>query len=175
MTNQRKQLIVNRTLQLREAAGSAAMVIISVNLLLIIGSIWPELIRVSVNLPASGYLLVGLAEIALLAIVVVVSIRQSHRIAGPVYGIARDVRRMGEGDLTVQVRLRDHDEFREEADAINEAMHSIRVRVRSIKEHVASLSAATEPSERDRFAEMLSGELAELQTEEESEEANDDR
>ena len=91
MADQRKKLIVNRELQLREAAGSAAIVIISINLLLILGTVSPDLIRISVNLPTTGYMLVALVELVLLAAVVALSIRHSHRIAGPVYAIARDL------------------------------------------------------------------------------------
>lgn len=165
MTEQRKKLIVNRDLQLREAAASAAIVIISINLLLILGTLAPELIRISVTLPASGYLLVALIEFVLLAIVVVHSIRRSHRIAGPLYAIARDLKRVGEGDLTAQLKLRPRDEFVGEAKIINEAIQSLRVRVQAIKTSVSKLVDAQEPSDRDRLAESLTNELKQLQTE----------
>ena len=174
MAEKRSKLIVNRDLQLREAAGSAAIVIISINLLLIISSVSPGFIRISVNLPATGYLLVALAELVILGIVVTLSIRRSHRIAGPMHAITRDLRRMGDGDLTVQVKLRPRDEFLEEAKIINDAIESVRLRVQAIKNNFTKMVDAQEQSERNRIAEILASELEQLQTDEKSAEGNDD-
>ncbi len=49
----------------------------------------------------------------------------SHKIAGPVYVMVRQMEKLAEGDLTARVRLRRKDAFQVEAVAINQCIEEL--------------------------------------------------
>lgn len=61
----------------------------------------------------------------------------SHFIAGPIYRFEKTMEAMRDGDLTVFVRLRKRDEFKEVADVFNQALASLRNRVKKERETAA--------------------------------------
>lgn len=58
----------------------------------------------------------------------------SHFIAGPIYRFERVLQQMCKGDLSMQVRLRKYDELKEMADLFNQALSSLRYRIKSERE-----------------------------------------
>lgn len=74
-----------------------------------------------------------------LAITFGLSLFFSHYIAGPIYRFEKTLESIRDaGDLTVFVRLRKHDEFKEVADLFNQALVSLRNKIKKER-------AATEP------------------------------
>jgi HAMP domain-containing protein len=51
---------------------------------------------------------------------VIVAMFLSHRVAGPIFNLERAIRKMAEGDLSQEVHLREKDEGKELAGALNE-------------------------------------------------------
>lgn len=91
--------------------------------------------------PAAGIAL-GAVELLLVIGVWYASLRASHRIAGPVYVLTREIRAIGEGDLTARIRLRDKDMFSDAADDINSSLDNLAARVDSAKAAARELQAA---------------------------------
>lgn len=58
----------------------------------------------------------------------------SHFIAGPLYRFEKTFEEMRDGNLTANIRLRGHDEFKETADLLNQAMSSIRNKMKKERE-----------------------------------------
>ena len=56
----------------------------------------------------------------------------SHRIAGPLYRIRNDLKRIGDGNLFVQVKLRKNDYLDKEAESINGMIEALRAKIRNI-------------------------------------------
>ncbi len=74
--------------------------------------------------------MIGRTFILGLAITFGLSLFFSHFVAGPVYRFQRILDDMKEGKLNMHVQLRKRDEFKEVADAFNQALSSLRVKLR---------------------------------------------
>lgn len=59
----------------------------------------------------------------------------SHRIAGPLYRMRSDLKRVGDGNLYVQVKLRKNDFLEKEATSINEMIDALRTKIRYIDQN----------------------------------------
>ena len=66
-----------------------------------------------------------LNDLAIMVVVIVVGIRMSHRIAGPVYRIAEDIDRVLSGEQGVRVSLRRKDALEDLADKVNQLFEHI--------------------------------------------------
>jgi methyl-accepting chemotaxis protein len=77
----------------------------------------------------------------LIALLVVHNIVFSHRIVGPLYRIRSDLKRVGEGNLFVHVRLRKNDYLDKEAASINAMIEALRAKIRAIEQNQRKASA----------------------------------
>ena len=68
-----------------------------------------------------------LSMVLITPLVVLIGIFASHKIAGPMFRIARTLRGMAAGDLTAPIVLRKGDELTDIADAINHISDTLRV------------------------------------------------
>ena len=84
--------------------------------------------------------LVGVETVAIIGIAYF-SFILSHRIAGPSYALARDLKKLAGGDLTVEIRLRKGDFHLEAADALNFAAGILRTKMQAIKVELTKLEA----------------------------------
>ncbi|MGA2641111.1 MAG: hypothetical protein ABSG21_09430 [Spirochaetia bacterium] len=66
-----------------------------------------------------------LNDLAIMVVVIVVGIRMSHRIAGPVYRIAEDIDRVLAGERGVRVTLRQKDALADLAEKVNQLIEHI--------------------------------------------------
>ncbi len=82
------------------------------------------------------------AVLVVLAVIAVHSVLVSHRIAGPLVGFRRVMKAVGEGDLSVQARIRRRDYLRQDAESINAMISGLRERLREAQEEVETLCAA---------------------------------
>ncbi len=74
------------------------------------------------------------AVILLAALLVVHTIIFSHRIAGPLERIRGELKKIGDGNLTVHVKVRKHDYLHEQVGSVNEMVEALRDKVRTIEE-----------------------------------------
>jgi methyl-accepting chemotaxis protein len=99
----------------------------------------------------------GLITLALLAIAtIIVTLFISHRIAGPMFRFEKELKEIGEGDLTKKVSLRKKDQAQELADCINDMTASLRGRVLPIRtglEHILK-SARKQNAPKDLIEEL---------------------
>ena len=86
-------------------------------------------------LPTAIYTnLVTLALIAIAAIIVILFI--SHKLAGPLFRFEKELKEIGQGDLTTVVRLRKKDQITRLADTLNEMTANLRDKIITIQKDV---------------------------------------
>jgi methyl-accepting chemotaxis protein len=136
MSNRRKILLVNAVQQRRLIMGSVLLAILLINSLalftLFLNPQLLEVIEISQTLSLAGL------EIIIVAVIGYFSLILSHRVVGPAYAIARDLKRLADGDLTVRTHLRKGDFDDEIAEALNLSSEALCSKIKSIK---ASLTA----------------------------------
>ena len=137
----RKQKIVNRHYQVHEALIWIMAGIIFINLSLItvtLGTGW--------NLLGGHPLRNGLVLAGVEAVVAwlsyYLSIRHSHKVAGPVYALERELKRMAKGDLTRHLQFRKGDQFISSAETYNGTRQSLCERIRAIQDTANRLADA---------------------------------
>ncbi len=106
-------------------------------------------------------------ELVGIAVVYLISKRTAFRIAGPVYAIERSLRSVNEGDLTVQLTLRDGDYFFEASDTLNNTILTLKTRVDMMQQLCAQLENTDNPEQRSKLQKSLSDQLEFFQTVEE--------
>lgn len=131
MQNRRKTIVINRKFQHHYGIVLVAMTVLVANLILIAGMLMPG--EFALQLSSSSALLIGLVELLLVCGVWYLSLRSTHRIAGPIYVFSRQLRAFGAGDLTARISLRDKDMFQEEAAEINAGLDQLCARVVELK------------------------------------------
>jgi nitrogen fixation/metabolism regulation signal transduction histidine kinase len=87
------------------------------------------------------------------------SVFLTHRIAGPIYRIMRDLRTVDAGDLRTRVDLRNKDEGKVLAEAINATLSNFDMTVTALKRIVRKHESAPE-----KMKELLRAELSRLKT-----------
>jgi methyl-accepting chemotaxis protein len=99
----------------------------------------------------------GTTILKLIIILVIVSIfivgkgiLLSHRIAGPIYHVQNDLKKIAEGDLLSETRTRNRDEFKSLVTSMNEAKKNLAEKllisgdkINSLKRYVAELESLT--------------------------------
>jgi len=80
--------------------------------------------------------------LGLIALLVVHNILFTHRIVGPLYRIRNELRKIGDGNLFVQVKLRGSDYLDKEAASVNEMVDALRMKIRTIEQNQKKASAA---------------------------------
>ncbi len=80
------------------------------------------------------------------------------RLAGPLYRLKKAVARLGEGDLSIHVVLRDGDEFDDLADDLNGAAARIQLMVMACKENLAIIETLqAEDIQNERLQQSIDG------------------
>lgn len=131
MDNRRKTIVINKPFQYQYSLLIAALAVLLVNGFIILRVLFPG----EQPLVLSTQMTIGIAtvEFVLIAAIWYGSLRASHRIAGPVYVFAREIARLGEGDLNASIVLRDKDMFQSEAEQINKSIAALRSRIAAVK------------------------------------------
>ncbi len=90
-------------------------------------------------------------------VTIVITLFASHKIAGPLYRLEKSTEAIGNGDFTIETRLRENDEVTGVASALNEMTGKLRSKMVDIKtdlEDVKESSAVMESAIKDkRFSE----------------------
>ena len=110
-------------------------------------------------LPAIIYTnLISLALIIVTTIIVTLYI--SHRIAGPIFRLESEIKRIGTGDLTKTVTLRNKDQMLEFAERVNEMTSALHQRVSEIKRQVDAIADAASQSDSAATINHQAGQLS---------------
>ena len=121
-------LLVNRDFQLRYA-GVAVLVGLLSTLLTALLILFPlyafEILRIPRFLPWPVLILMGFAALLNMFLVAFMGVLMTHRIAGPMYSLVRQFRRVEEGYWCGQLKLRDEDELRYVVRNFNAMMESV--------------------------------------------------
>lgn len=76
-----------------------------------------------------------------LVVVLVLAVFFTHKISGPTFHIVKDLGRLGDGDLTVRIKLRRRDRLVEIADAFNESAGKLQQITIEVKKQAENLLA----------------------------------
>jgi len=89
-------------------------------------------------LPAVVYTnLITLGLVTLAAFIVILYL--SHKIAGPIFRFEKELKNIGEGDLTVKIVLREDDQVKDMADSINQMVGRLHQKVHMLNTDVANM------------------------------------
>ncbi|MFW7378037.1 MAG: HAMP domain-containing protein [Oligoflexus sp.] len=126
--NQKKLYLVNRDFQLRYAGAAALVGVLSTALtttLILVPLYQFEILRIPRFLPWPVLLMMLSAAFVNVALVGLMAIHVTHRLAGPMFSLTRQMRRVEEGQWFGSFKLRDGDELRYVARNFNEMLASI--------------------------------------------------
>ena len=164
MENRRKKLLVNPVQQRRFVMGAVLTGIILINITVILTVVFNPLLLEAVEI--NHLMFLAGVEIVTVFGIAHFSLILSHKIAGPAYALARDLKRIADGDLTVQIRLREGDFILEAAEALNFTADILRTRMKAIKAELAKLEARQDIDEDTRhMIEHLLNDVAYFKTE----------
>lgn len=147
MENNRNTIVVNAEYQYRLAAFAVSIAILATNILLIAGALAPQLVGFEFIVTQKGAFVVAGIQVFLLVLVWFISIRLSHRVAGPIYAFNLALEKVERGDLTVHLALREKDEFKEIADSMNRAISATRARLVSVQKKIELVRACSDHQE----------------------------
>ena len=163
MDNRRKTIVINKKYQYQYSLLIAAMTVLLVNGFLIVRVLFPGENPLELDLGSAA----GLAavEFILISAIWYGSLKASHRTAGPVYVFAREIARVGTGDLTAHITLRDKDMFQPEAEDINASIAALRSKMIVVKELAEQLQQSqAEGAAANQIVEQLAAELSTFTT-----------
>ncbi len=123
MDNRRSTVVINNQFQYQYALLTVIAAVLLVNSFLIISVFLPN--SQGYSLSTGDTVLIVCLEMVLIVGVWWGSLFASHKIAGPVYVMVRQIEKLAEGDLTARVRLRRKDAFQVEAVAINQCIEEL--------------------------------------------------
>lgn len=123
MDNRRSTVVIKGQFQYQYALFTAVAAVLLVNAFLIISACLPDFQGFSLS--TGNTVLIASLELVLIGGVWWGSLFASHKIAGPVYVMVRQMEKLAEGDMTARVRLRSKDAFQVEAVAINQCIEEL--------------------------------------------------
>ncbi|MBT4521501.1 MAG: methyl-accepting chemotaxis protein [Halieaceae bacterium] len=150
MQNRRKTIVVNKKFQYQYSLMVVALAILLVNLSIFARLLLPG--QDPFTLTTQSATVIAVVELLLLAGVWYGSLTTSHKIAGPMFVFSRELARVGEGDLTTQIKLRPSDMFQDVAEDINASLSKLHARISSIK----GISQQLQDAKDDESGELLS-------------------
>jgi len=71
---------------------------------------------------------------------VIITLFISHRIAGPIYRLEKDIAEINNGNLKVQIQLRQKDELQELAKSLNQMVKTIQITFGELKKELTGIS-----------------------------------
>ena len=113
MDNRRHIIVINKKFQYQYSLLIAALAVLLVNGFIIVRVLVPG--EQPFYLSSSMAIGLALVEFLLIAAIWYGCLIASHRIAGPVYVFTREITKLGDGDFSARIALRDKDMFQPEA------------------------------------------------------------
>lgn len=140
MDNRRTTIVINKKFQYQYSLLVVALAVLLVNGFIIVRMVFPG--EEPLDLSTTMAITIAAVELILIAAIWYGSLKASHRIAGPVYVFAREVARLGAGDLNARIALRETDMFQAEAQQMNDGFAALRARIGAIKTLSGQLQTA---------------------------------
>jgi methyl-accepting chemotaxis protein len=140
MDNRRTTIVINKKFQYQYSLLIVALAVLLVNGFIIVRMVFPG--EEPLDLSTTMAITIAAIELALIAAIWYGSLKASHRIAGPVYVFAREVTRLGAGDLNARIALRETDMFQAEAQQMNDGFAALRARITTVKALSSRLQTA---------------------------------
>ena len=140
MDNRRKQIVINQKFQHQYAIVVVAMTVLLTNGFIIFRSLFPG--DVPLELTSGEAWGIGLFELVLVFGVWYGSLKASHKIAGPVFVITRQIRAVCAGNLSARVSLRQGDMFQDEAALINASLAELQDKIDAVNNAAKLLQQA---------------------------------
>lgn len=140
MDDRRTTIVINKKFQYQYSLLIVALAVLLVNGFIIVRMLFPG--DTPLNLSTLSAIALAVGELILIGAIWYGSLKASHRIAGPVFVFAREMARLGTGDLSAHIVLRDKDMFQAEAQQMNESFVALRTRIAEIKHLSGQLQAA---------------------------------
>lgn len=131
MDNRRHIIVINKKFQYQYSLLIAALAVILVNGFIIVRVLFPG--EQPFYLSTSMAIGLALVEFLLITAIWYGCLIASHRIAGPVYVFAREIAKLGDGDFSARIALRDKDMFQPEAEQMNRSLAALRSRIERLK------------------------------------------
>jgi len=135
----RKKILINKKFQFKFAAMIVAtlfvmLALVEWDIFYTMKTILPKVFfmeEIRQDLTAF-HLLLAVKSLVFMVLVAFISVYFSHRIAGPIYRLEKDLMQMvNEGDLTKQFHLREKDELKELAETLNTMTANLRTKLLS--------------------------------------------
>jgi methyl-accepting chemotaxis protein len=167
MDNRRTTIVINKKFQYQYSLLIVALAVLLVNGFIIVRMVFPGDNPLDMTTPTT--IALALVELLLIAAIWYGSLKVSHRIAGPVFVFAREVARLGTGDLNAAITLRDSDMFQTEAQQMNDSFSALRTRMTTIKDLSTQLQTAQATgSDVGPLVEKLAAEVSQFTSEQKS-------
>lgn len=139
MSNRRRILKIKSQFQDQLMLEIILVTFIFINSLVIVSFIAIETIQDIFQLKFMLAVALAGGELGGLGILYYYTLRQSHRIAGPVYVLENRLRELAQGNLTGRMRLRKGDYFQDTAELFNETVGTLREQVSTLSETAHAL------------------------------------
>ena len=163
MDNRRRQIVVNREFQQHYAVITVVMTVLLANIFIIFRALLPG--DQPLELTSTAAWTIAIVELILIIGAWYGSLKATHKIAGPVFIFARQLKAVGEGDLWTRISLRKKDMFQEEASAINASLEQLQGKVEAVRNAAENLQQAqTNGTDTGAAMDKLMTELATLRT-----------
>ena len=163
MDNRRQTIVINKKYQYQHSLLIAAMAVLLVNGFVIARVLFPGQNPLELDLGSAAAL--AAVEFILITSIWYGSLKASHRTAGPVYVFAREIAKVGTGDLTARISLRKKDMFQVEAESMNTSIAALRSKIIVVKELAEQLQRSqAEGTAASHIAEQLAAEISTFTT-----------
>lgn len=96
------------------------------------------------NIPLAMVITGGLVVIFATLAVLLITLINSHEIAGPIYRLERSIESIGGGDFSIRTKFRKHDIVNGLADGINSASESLNAKITDISREIKEIRAEAE-------------------------------
>ncbi len=148
MQERRKQIIIKSGMQQHLAIHTILFVFISVNVIATVGMVilhsTDDMIDIRFYLP----FIIATLEIVGIVIVYRLSLKDSLRIAGPVYVFEKALNEVRQGNLTTEVHLRKGDYLHDVKDELNETLQILNTKISTLQRlanEAGKISQGNEP------------------------------
>jgi methyl-accepting chemotaxis protein len=165
MNNRRSMVVINSRFQYQYALLAVAATVLFVNLFVILNTLFTNVQVFPFS--AKQTLVLAIIEVILIGGVWWGSLISSHKIAGPIYVIVRQMEKLAKGDLTARVKLRKKDAFQDESVMINNCIEALQERLHEVRRITREIEQLTDQNSEKRtvLLAQLSQELSSFKTE----------